>query len=184
MSLSKTKRPYTKRRCQKQNVPIQNVVDKNKTSLYKTSLSKTNYLVVDRVPVFVVWKNELFFLQNQKVRRQFESRRLRTTLPVAHGHKTVVHSLGLKRIQVNILYILQILNAQEGSGNGIRWQILLKNSIKVAKIGDFTSFFFATLTIPKVHITIQKLQGLLHLWILNYCASMFIVGLTTLELKI
>ena len=29
MSLSKTKRPYTKRRCQKQNVPIQNVVDKN-----------------------------------------------------------------------------------------------------------------------------------------------------------
>ena len=65
-------------------------------SFLHRSFTGRSYLVVDRVPVFVVRKDELLLLQDQEVRGQLEPRRLGPAFAVTHRHEPVVNLLGLE----------------------------------------------------------------------------------------
>lgn len=58
------------------------------------------YLVVNGISIFIIWKNELFALQHQKVRAKFQSCRLRTTFAITDSHQTVM----IARLQNNLVW--------------------------------------------------------------------------------
>ena len=47
---------------------------------------QSNYLVIYRIPILLIRKNELFSLQHQVIRAKFQSCHLRSTFPITHSN--------------------------------------------------------------------------------------------------